>query len=62
MNWRVGDDIAIASTGHRHSQIENEQRTIKEISPGYNEIYVKTNFLYFAIIILLFRRYDFDVR
>ena len=26
--WSVGDEIAIASTGHRHSQRENEFLTI----------------------------------
>ena len=47
MNWRVGDDIAIASTGHRHSQIENEQRTIREISPGLSIFYEQNSLLYF---------------
>ncbi|XP_057684607.1 fibrocystin-L-like [Corythoichthys intestinalis] len=28
VTWRVGDEIVIASTGHRHSQRENEVRTI----------------------------------
>ncbi|KAF6037339.1 PKHD1L1 [Bugula neritina] len=32
VHWEVGDRIAIASTGHRHSQIENEEREIAAIS------------------------------
>ena len=36
MNWRVGDEIAIATTGHRHSQKENEKRKITGISSGKN--------------------------
>ena len=30
-DWRVGDQIAIASTGLRHSQEQNEQRTITKV-------------------------------
>ncbi|XP_053571903.1 fibrocystin-L [Bombina bombina] len=32
VTWKVGDEIVIASTGHRHSQQENEKRTIESIS------------------------------
>ncbi|XP_033119893.1 fibrocystin-L-like [Anneissia japonica] len=32
VTWNVGDKIAIASTGHRHSQNENEMLTITGIS------------------------------
>ena len=32
VNWNVGDSIAIASTGDRHSQSENEQHEIIAIS------------------------------
>ncbi|XP_072530724.1 PKHD1 like 1, tandem duplicate 1 [Salminus brasiliensis] len=32
VTWRVGDEIVIASTGHRHSQSENEVRTIANVS------------------------------
>ncbi|KAI4871505.1 hypothetical protein NFI96_027165, partial [Prochilodus magdalenae] len=32
VTWRVGDEIVIASTGHRHSQIENEVRVIAAVS------------------------------
>uniref|UniRef100_W5KUJ5 PKHD1 like 1, tandem duplicate 2 n=1 Tax=Astyanax mexicanus TaxID=7994 RepID=W5KUJ5_ASTMX len=32
VTWRVGDEIVIASTGHRHSQRENEVRTIAAVS------------------------------
>jgi hypothetical protein len=32
VQWRVGDEIVIATTGHRHSQIENEQHVIQAIS------------------------------
>ncbi|KAM4704928.1 fibrocystin-L [Rhinophrynus dorsalis] len=33
VTWKVGDEIILASTGHRHSQNESEKRTIKSISP-----------------------------
>ncbi|XP_052830942.1 fibrocystin-L [Octopus bimaculoides] len=36
--WRIGDHIVIASTGGRHSQRENEVRTIAAISPDYKEL------------------------
>nr|XP_039260770.1 fibrocystin-L-like [Styela clava] len=32
VTWEAGDEIAIASTGDRHSQRENEQKTIKSIA------------------------------
>ncbi|XP_049710533.1 fibrocystin-L isoform X3 [Elephas maximus indicus] len=32
VTWKAGDDIVIASTGHRHSQRENEKRTIASVS------------------------------
>ncbi|XP_042639560.1 fibrocystin-L [Orycteropus afer afer] len=32
VTWKAGDDIVIASTGHRHSQGENEKRTIESVS------------------------------
>ena len=32
VNWSVGDEIIIATTGTRHSQIENEVRTIAGVS------------------------------
>nr|XP_061786823.1 fibrocystin-L-like [Nerophis lumbriciformis] len=32
VTWAVGDEIVIASTGHRHSQRENEVRTIASVS------------------------------
>ncbi|CAL8298854.1 unnamed protein product [Lota lota] len=32
VTWRAGDEIVIASTGHRHSQTENEVRTIASVS------------------------------
>ncbi|XP_056273684.1 fibrocystin-L-like [Pseudoliparis swirei] len=32
VTWKVGDEIVIASTGHRHSQKENEQKTIAAVS------------------------------
>ncbi|KAM8966821.1 LOW QUALITY PROTEIN: fibrocystin-L [Pelodytes ibericus] len=33
VTWKVGDEIVIASTGHRHSQSESEKMTIMFISP-----------------------------
>uniref|UniRef100_A0A673UX60 Fibrocystin-L n=1 Tax=Suricata suricatta TaxID=37032 RepID=A0A673UX60_SURSU len=32
VTWKPGDQIVIASTGHRHSQRENEKRTIASVS------------------------------
>ncbi|KAF3822699.1 hypothetical protein GH733_008073, partial [Mirounga leonina] len=32
VTWKPGDKIVIASTGHRHSQHENEKRTIASVS------------------------------
>ncbi|XP_042362122.1 fibrocystin-L-like [Plectropomus leopardus] len=32
VTWKAGDEIVIASTGHRHSQKENEVRTIDNVS------------------------------
>ncbi|XP_052286416.1 fibrocystin-L-like [Dreissena polymorpha] len=32
VEWNVGDEIVIASTGHRHTQRENEKRTIHSVS------------------------------
>ncbi|XP_038131411.1 PKHD1 like 1, tandem duplicate 1 isoform X2 [Cyprinodon tularosa] len=32
VTWKPGDEIVIASTGHRHSQRENEVRTIASVS------------------------------
>ncbi|XP_054983665.1 fibrocystin-L [Sorex araneus] len=32
VTWKAGDKIVIASTGHRHSQRENEKRTIAFVS------------------------------
>ncbi|KAM7384668.1 hypothetical protein PAMA_011835 [Pampus argenteus] len=32
VTWKVGDEIVIASTGHRHSQKENEVRRIATVS------------------------------
>ncbi|XP_065804470.1 fibrocystin-L [Labrus bergylta] len=32
VTWSVGDEIVIASTGHRHSQRENEKKTIAAVS------------------------------
>ncbi|ELK37593.1 Fibrocystin-L [Myotis davidii] len=32
VTWKPGDKIVVASTGHRHSQRENEERTIEFVS------------------------------
>jgi len=32
VEWSVNDEIVIAATGHRHTQRENEKRTISAIS------------------------------
>ncbi|XP_040289774.1 fibrocystin-L-like [Bufo bufo] len=32
VTWKAGDEIVIASTGHRHSQSQNEKRTIQSVS------------------------------
>ncbi|XP_007188845.2 fibrocystin-L isoform X1 [Balaenoptera acutorostrata] len=38
VTWKPGDEIVIASTGHRHSQQENEKRTIASVSAGGRNI------------------------
>ncbi|XP_012942613.1 fibrocystin-L [Aplysia californica] len=37
VDWQAGDEIVIATTGHRHSQKESEVRTIHSVS-GYDVI------------------------
>lgn len=37
-DWKVGDQIVIASTSGRHSQKENEMHTIAAISPDYRNL------------------------
>ncbi|XP_040210792.1 fibrocystin-L-like [Rana temporaria] len=32
VTWKAGDEIVIASTGHRHSQSQNEKMTIQSVS------------------------------
>ena len=32
VEWNVGDEVVIAATGHRHTQSENEKKTISAIS------------------------------
>ena len=32
VEWNIGDEIVIATTGHHHSQNENEKMTIADIS------------------------------
>ncbi|XP_069478234.1 fibrocystin-L [Ambystoma mexicanum] len=32
VTWKVGDEIVIASTGHRHTQSQNEKRNITQVS------------------------------
>ncbi|XP_068603731.1 PKHD1 like 1, tandem duplicate 1 [Brachionichthys hirsutus] len=38
VTWKAGDEIVIASTGDRHSQRENEKRTIAAVSSDGNTI------------------------
>ena len=33
VSWQAGDQVVIATTGHRHSQRENEVRQIASVSP-----------------------------
>ncbi|XP_077023612.1 fibrocystin-L [Tamandua tetradactyla] len=53
--WKAGDDIVIASTGHRHSQQENEKRTIASVSAdGINITLTKPlNFTHLGITVTL---------
>ena len=38
VEWKVGDYIVIASTGHHASQHENEKRRIKNVNEDQNEL------------------------
>lgn len=34
VSWKIGDEIVIATTGHRHTQSQNEKHTIADITNG----------------------------
>ncbi|XP_045661731.1 fibrocystin-L isoform X1 [Ursus americanus] len=42
VTWKPGDKIVIASTGHRHSQRENEKRTLASVSADGTKITLTT--------------------
>ncbi|XP_067947416.1 fibrocystin-L-like [Watersipora subatra] len=46
VDWEVGDEIAIASTGHRHSQKENEKRQIAAVSSDGRTITLNESLTY----------------
>nr|XP_058131903.1 fibrocystin-L isoform X2 [Dasypus novemcinctus] len=64
VTWKAGDDIVIASTGHRHSQRENEKRTIASVSAdGINITLTKPlNFTHLGITVTLPDGTVFDAR
>lgn len=43
VDWQVGDHIAIASTGKRHSQRENEEREISAVSISLGVVFTMLN-------------------
>ncbi|XP_044933989.1 fibrocystin-L [Mustela putorius furo] len=55
VTWKPGDKIVIASTGHRHSQRENEKRTIASVSADGTEIMLTDplNYTHLGIIVTL---------
>ncbi|XP_073535878.1 fibrocystin-L [Phyllobates terribilis] len=46
VTWKAGDEIVIASTGHRHSQSQNEQRTIQSVSADGKNVTLTQPLLY----------------
>ncbi|KAG7457780.1 hypothetical protein MATL_G00230750 [Megalops atlanticus] len=46
VTWKAGDEIVIASTGHRHSQRENEVRTIASVSADGRTLTLTTPLTY----------------
>ncbi|XP_067951959.1 fibrocystin-L-like, partial [Watersipora subatra] len=46
VDWEVGDEIAIASTGYRHSQKENEKRQIAAVSSDGRTITLNESLTY----------------
>ncbi|KAG9478621.1 hypothetical protein GDO78_012332 [Eleutherodactylus coqui] len=46
VTWKAGDEIVIASTGDRHSQNENEKRTIQSVSADGIQVTLTEPLLY----------------
>ncbi|XP_069815730.1 fibrocystin-L-like [Dendropsophus ebraccatus] len=46
VTWKAGDEIVIASTGHRRSQSQNEKRTIQSVSADGKNITLSQPLLY----------------
>ncbi|XP_075681934.1 fibrocystin-L [Rhinoderma darwinii] len=46
VTWKSGDEIVIASTGHRHSQSQNEKRTIQSVSADGKNVTLTQPLLY----------------
>nr|DBA24045.1 TPA: hypothetical protein GDO54_011748 [Pyxicephalus adspersus] len=46
VTWKAGDEIVIASTGHRHSQNQNEKRTIQTVSADGKSLTVSQPLVY----------------
>lgn len=42
VEWNIGDEVVIASTGHKHSQSENEKGTIASISADKQTLTLET--------------------
>jgi hypothetical protein len=34
VSWKIGDEIVVATTGHRHTQSQNERHTIANVTNG----------------------------
>ncbi|TKC41541.1 hypothetical protein EI555_014575, partial [Monodon monoceros] len=64
VTWKPGDEIVIASTGHRHSQQENEKRTIASVSAGGRNITLTNplNYTHLGITVTLLDGTLFEAR
>nr|XP_045000409.1 fibrocystin-L [Jaculus jaculus] len=64
VTWKAGDSIIIASTGHRHSQQENEKRTIASVSADGINITLTSplNYTHLGISVILPDETVFEAR
>ncbi|KAM4688908.1 fibrocystin-L [Discoglossus pictus] len=64
VTWKAGDEIVIASTGHRHSQQESEKRTIMAISADGTNVTLTEplNFKHLGISVTLPDKSIFEAR
>ncbi|XP_040210574.1 fibrocystin-L-like [Rana temporaria] len=46
VTWKAGDEIVIASTGHRHSQSQNEKMTLQSVSADGKNLTLSKSLVY----------------